>query len=256
MRVTQLSWAGVLTEDFEDAVHFFSEVLGLLLEYRDEAKAIVHFRFPSGQLLEVYGPSNRQRKEKYRRFKGPVLGFQVEDVGVARQQMMARGVRFITEVETVPEGDEWAFFLGPEDKLFTIQRAVRRYPEKFERLSGFSRAGVVMQNFVEAVRFFSQVMEMPLARQDDGQEFAHFWLPAGHLFEVFGPNNRRGQLTPYATIAFEAEDVGQARRELEARGVEFVGEVAVTSTAEAITYFRGPDGYLYAIWKPRRVVAV
>src|SRR3972149_4434950 len=113
-----------------------------------------------------------------------------------------------------------------------------------------------MQNFGEAVRFFSQVMEMPLAQRDDGQEFAHFWLPAGHLFEVFGPNNPRGQLTPYATIAFEVEDVGQTCRELEARGVEFVGEVAVTSTAEALTYFRGPDGYLYAIWMPRGPVAV
>ena len=84
MRVTQLSWAGVLTEDFEDAVHFFSEVLGLSLEYRDEAKAIVHFRFLSGQLLEVYGPSNRQRKEKYRWFNGPALGFEVEAFEAAR----------------------------------------------------------------------------------------------------------------------------------------------------------------------------
>lgn len=255
MRVKEISWAGVLTEGFEESVHFFSEVLGLSLEHRDEAKAIVHLRFPSGQLLEVYGPSNRQRKEKYRRFNGPALGFEVEEVEAARQQMMARGVRFISEVETW-EGDAWALFLGPEDKLFEIQRPARKYPEKTARVTGFSGAGVVMQDFVEAVRFFSQVMEMPLAWRDDGQEFAHFWLPGGHLFEVFGPNNQRGQLTPYAVVAFEAEDVGQARRELEARGVEFVGEVVDTSTAEAITYFRGPDRYLYAIWKPRRPVAV
>jgi catechol 2,3-dioxygenase-like lactoylglutathione lyase family enzyme len=255
MRVTQLSWAGVLTEDFEDTVHFFSEVLGLSLEYRDEANAIVHFRLPTRQLLEIYGPSNRQRKEKYRRFNGPALGFEVEAFEAAHQQMMARGVRFITEVETW-EGDAWALFLGPEDKLFEIQRPARKYPEKTAKITRFSGAGVRMQNFVEAVRFFSQVMEMPLARQDDRQEFAHFWLPAGHLFEVFGPNNPWGQLTPYATIAFEVEDVWRARRELEVRGVEFVGEVAVTSTAEAFTYFRGPDGYLYAIWKPRRPVAV
>ena len=255
MRVTEISWVGVLTEDFEDTLHFFSEVLGLSLGYRDEAKAIVHFRLPSRQLLEVYGPSNRQRKEKYRRFNGPALGFEVEEVEAARQQMMARGVRFITEVETW-EGDAWALFRGPEDKLFEIQRPARKYPEKTAKITGFTGAGVVMQNFAEAVRFFSQVMEMPLARRDDRQGFAHFWLPAGHLFEVFGPNNQWGRLTPYATIAFEVEDVWQARRELEARGVEFVGEVAVTSTAEAFTYFRGPDGYLYAIWKPRRPVAV
>ena len=29
--------------------------------------------------------------------------------------------------------------------------------------------------------------------------------------------------------------------------VEFVGEVEVTSAAEALAYFRGPDGYLHAL---------
>lgn len=126
MRVTSFNWVGMLTEDFEETIHFFSEVLGLSLEYRDEAKIITHFRLPSGQLLEIYGPSNRQRKEKYQLFNGPVLGFEVEDVGAARQEMVAKGVRFITEVERDPSGDAWAFFLGPEEMLFTIQQPARR----------------------------------------------------------------------------------------------------------------------------------
>jgi len=80
MRVAGISWAGVLTQDFKATLRFFSEILGLALDYRDEARVLAHFRLPSGHLLEIYGPSNRQRKEKYRWFNGPVLGFEVEDV--------------------------------------------------------------------------------------------------------------------------------------------------------------------------------
>ena len=80
MRVAGISWAAVLTQDFEATLRFFSEILGLALDYRDVARVLAHFRLPSGRLLEIYGPSNRQRKEKYLWFNGPVLGFEVEDV--------------------------------------------------------------------------------------------------------------------------------------------------------------------------------
>ncbi len=250
MRVTGFNWVGVLTDDFEETIHFFAEVLGLSLEYRDEAKDIIHFRLLSGQLLELYGPSNRQRKEKYRWFNGPVLGLEVEDLGAARQEMLAKGVRFITEVERdPPTGDAWSYFLGPEEKLFTIQQPVRRYPEEIGQISGFSWAGMVTQNFEGAVGFFSEVMEMPLTRRDDVRELAHFWLPAGQIFEVFGSHNHWSQLMPQLTIAFEVDDVGEARREMEKVGIEFISDVVVTPAGETFTYFRGPDGYLYEIWK-------
>ena len=249
MRVTGFGWAGVLTENFEETLNFFSEVLGLSLEYQDEVKVLAHFRLPSGQLLELFGPSNRQRKEKYRWFNGPVLGFNVEDIEHTRQEMIARGVRFITEVETW-EDEAWAMFLGPEDRLFQIERPARRYAEKSGKILGFSWAGAVMKDFARAVVFFEKVMEMPLSRQDDEREVAQFRLPAGHLFELFGPNNTWSQLMSHITIAFEVEDVWQTRTSMEEIGVEFVSDVEVTSIGEVFTYFRSPDGYLYEIWKP------
>ncbi len=54
MQVTEISWVGVLTEDFGSAARFLTSGLGLSLEFRDEEKDIGHFRPPSGQLLEVY----------------------------------------------------------------------------------------------------------------------------------------------------------------------------------------------------------
>jgi predicted enzyme related to lactoylglutathione lyase len=182
-------------------------------------------------------------------FSGPEAGFEVEDVGLARQEMVARGARFITEVETWEE-DAWAHFLGPEETLFGIQQPSLRYPEKSGMILNYSWAGLVVQDLDGAVNFFEKVMEMPLARRDDGREFAHFRLPAGHLFEIFGPNNSWSRLMSRITIAFEVDDVWQTRVNLEEKGVEFVSDVIVTSIGEVFTYFRGPDGYLYEIWKP------
>lgn len=119
MQVNGIGWTGVLTEHFESTLSFFSDVLGLHMAYRDESKELAHFRFRSGQLLEIYGLSNRARKEKYRWFQGPALGFEVEDVASARQEMLARGACFITELESW-ENEVWTMFLGPENRLFEI----------------------------------------------------------------------------------------------------------------------------------------
>jgi hypothetical protein len=45
-------------------------------------------------------------------------------------------------------------------------------------------------------------------------------------------------------LAFDVEDVGVARREFEARAVEFVQAAPAEAGWE---YYLGPDGYLYAL---------
>jgi hypothetical protein len=147
----------------------------LALGYHDEANEIAHLRPASGQLFELYGPGNRQRKDKYLHFNGPALDLQVEDVRAARQAMLARGVEFIAEVETY-EADAWAYFLGPEGRLFTIQQAEHRSSQSAGPLLGFSRASLPAHDLTGAVRFFSEVMEMALAREDQADEAAIFGL--------------------------------------------------------------------------------
>jgi predicted enzyme related to lactoylglutathione lyase len=249
MRITGLGWMGVIAEDFATAVAFFGEKLGLSLAFRDEAKAVAHFRMQSGQLIEVYGPSNRQRKEKYRLFNGPVLGFAVQDIELAHQEMIAKGANFITGIERW-EGEAWAMFLGPEDKLFALQQSGNRRVQNSAKFASFSWAGVVMQDFDGAINYFSELMQMPLAWRNDKTGLAHFMFSNGHHFEIIDAGNSWSRIMPFIAIGFEAEDVWQARAELESLGVGFIGKVVVTSVGAAFTYFHGPDGYPYEIWKP------
>lgn len=121
MRAEGCRWIGLLVDDFEGTVEFFSEVLGLELENLDEEKVVAMFRFPSGQGFEVFGPNNRQRKHKYRLMDGPVVGLEVANVSVAREELIAHGVEFVTDVEAAPGGETWAYFLGPDDRLYSLQ---------------------------------------------------------------------------------------------------------------------------------------
>jgi len=246
MRVTGIGWTGILTEDFESTLRFFSDVMGLSIAHRDHVKELVHFRFRSGQLLEVFGPSNRGRKEEYQWYHGPVLGFEVDDIQSARQEMIARGTRFISELETW-EDDMWSAFLGPEDKLFEILKPSRRPARDSGSTPGICRAGVPVQEFAAAMKFFSQVMEMPLVQKDDGQEVARGLLPGGHLLEVFGSGTRRGQPMAHIVVGFEVDNMAQTRQEMELQGIKFIDPSEVMGDGYACAYFHGPDGFIYGL---------
>jgi catechol 2,3-dioxygenase-like lactoylglutathione lyase family enzyme len=122
------------------------------------------------------------------------------------------------------------------------------------QISGYSWVGIVTQDFEGTIRFFADKLGLPLVRREDDAQFAHFRLPSGQLFEVFGPNNEYASVHPSTSpvVGFEVEDVRAAREELAQRGVEFVTEVEVEESEEGASwvYFRGPDGQLYELQRP------
>ena len=113
-------------------------------------------------------------------------------------------------------------------------------------VSAISWAGVRTSDFSATIRYFSEIVGLPLTLRDDESEVAHFRLEAGDLFEVFGPNNRYHELHACPVFAFEVDDIETARMEMAENGAEFVTEIR-TGEDEAWCYFRGPDGYLYEI---------
>lgn len=82
VRIVGYSWVAVYADDFEAAIGFFTEKLGLPLEWRQEDTDFAGFRLPSGQLLEVFGPRWAQSHGPYdgaHPSTSPILGFEVED---------------------------------------------------------------------------------------------------------------------------------------------------------------------------------
>ena len=96
MNAQRLVWLGVPTQNFDAAVTFFRDIMGLDIEHLENDFAIL--RLPGGEAVEVFGPTFQQQAQFA---TGPVVGFQVADVRQARAEMEARGVAFIGPIHEV-----------------------------------------------------------------------------------------------------------------------------------------------------------
>jgi catechol 2,3-dioxygenase-like lactoylglutathione lyase family enzyme len=119
------------------------------------------------------------------------------------------------------------------------------------RVLGYTWAGVRTSDLKSTTRFFADALCLSVSHE--GKDLVQFEMPTGQLFEVFGPENRYYSLHSCPVLAFQVEDVRQARMELASRGVQFETEVE-GDESEAWTYFRGPDGYLYELWQTTRIL--
>ncbi len=130
MRILGYSWVGIYTDDFEAAITFFTDKLGLPLEWRQEDTDFAGFRLPSGQLLEVFGPRWANTHEQYdgaHPSTSPILGFEVQDVEAVREELVSRGVEFVTEALEFEGGASSAKFLGPNGQVYEVWRPEEKY---------------------------------------------------------------------------------------------------------------------------------
>ena len=118
MRVLGYTWAGVRTSDLNASSRFFSDILGLRRVHN--GKGLVQFELPSGQLFEVFGSESSY----YQFHNCPVIGFQVEDVRAAKQEMETKGIEFTTDV-LGDDQEAWAYFRGPDGYLYEIWQTPR-----------------------------------------------------------------------------------------------------------------------------------
>lgn len=97
--------------------------------------------------------------------------------------------------------------------------------------------------------FVANVLDLDVHMEQ--QDAVVFGLPNGDAFEVFKPTDTEHSHFSHPVTGFLVADVDEARRELEGKGVEFVGEihrgVAGENWGAAWTHFHAPDGNLYCL---------
>ncbi len=114
MQVKGLVWLGLRTSKFEETVKFFNEILNLSIG--KEVNGFALLRLPNGDKVEVFGGQD----EEHSFFtSAPVVGFLVDDIRQAREEMEAAGVEFIGPIHT-SEHDSWSHFRGPEGNIFEL----------------------------------------------------------------------------------------------------------------------------------------
>ena len=116
-----ISWAGIPVKDFDGAIGFFRDQLGIPMSYVNDEHQAAHFRLANDDLVEVFGPDNPHAEHR----RHVVVALKVEDINQARIEMERRGVNFLTEIRSW-EGEAWCYFEGPDGLLFEIQSKQRR----------------------------------------------------------------------------------------------------------------------------------
>jgi catechol 2,3-dioxygenase-like lactoylglutathione lyase family enzyme len=113
------------------------------------------------------------------------------------------------------------------------------------KVHGVVWAGVRTDRFDETVRFFRDVLGVPLV--DAGPDFAVGTLPDSSKFEVFGPSDSEHDHFDTGPVPeFLVDDVAEAAAELEAAGVPLLGPPQAAGDDQWV-HFRAPDGNVYGL---------
>jgi catechol 2,3-dioxygenase-like lactoylglutathione lyase family enzyme len=98
---------------------------------------------------------------------------------------------------------------------------------------------VLTQDIARARTFYGETLGLPI--ESEGESDLEFTLGQVTL-DVFDPSSIGQAFAPStAGIAIRVPDVAAARAELEAKGVEFEGQIVRTNVCD-MTFFKDPDG--------------
>jgi catechol 2,3-dioxygenase-like lactoylglutathione lyase family enzyme len=116
MKVQRIAWVGVRTERAEAMVAFLRDTLGLAFEWSGEGQSV--FSLPDGAKAEVFSSDSPDNAH----FGGaPVVGFYVDDVLEASEELLAAGVEIVHGPVFDDESDAaWVHFRAPDGNLYEL----------------------------------------------------------------------------------------------------------------------------------------
>ena len=108
-------------------------------------------------------------------------------------------------------------------------------------ITGVDFVTVPASDFDESTRFYGEVLGLPFVKRWGNMPGAEY--QAGNLtLAVMDPTAFGQEFKPHSLpIAFQVDDVAAAREELQAKGVEFMGEIIDSGVCHQ-AMFRDPAG--------------
>jgi catechol 2,3-dioxygenase-like lactoylglutathione lyase family enzyme len=119
----------IFVRDFERAVRFYTETLGMPLAFRDDAIGWAQLRIPGADLAlerdsgEQEGEGDDGEASMVGRFVGVSLA--VDDIDHTYQTLLARGVEFLRPPQRMPWGGVLAHLRDPDGNVLTLAGTAR-----------------------------------------------------------------------------------------------------------------------------------
>jgi predicted enzyme related to lactoylglutathione lyase len=116
MEIKGIKWLGICTQDWNNTLHFFGDVLGLTVRsesklsiVKDRQVRCAELMATGGDFVEVFDQNLPERDL----FTTPVIGLLVGDVTIARDELDKKGVSFIGPI---CRGTDWvwSYFRSPD----------------------------------------------------------------------------------------------------------------------------------------------
>ena len=109
------TWVGVVVDDLKGQRRFWGDLLGVPEDH--SGPDFVAFELGDGRSFELI---ERSAEPQYDRLRFQV-GFDVENIEAAREELIRRGVEQISEIFP-DEESPWAYFRDPEGNVFEIKQ--------------------------------------------------------------------------------------------------------------------------------------
>jgi catechol 2,3-dioxygenase-like lactoylglutathione lyase family enzyme len=114
-------WIGVVSEDLEAQRRFYRDVLGL--QEMEAGESWIEFDMGSKRVFELIA---RDPDVPQYATPGTVVGFEVEDIRAAADELGARSVEQVSGIEGGPDsGQYWCYFRDGEGNLFEIAQKIK-----------------------------------------------------------------------------------------------------------------------------------
>jgi hypothetical protein len=117
VRVRGIRWAGTQTDRVGEMRAFATGVLGMTVDYEDDA--IVVMKTADGSIFELFAPGAGDAGQFDA--NAVVVGFLVDDFEAARAELAATdGIELLGEPDGSPDGLRWQHFRAPDGRVYEI----------------------------------------------------------------------------------------------------------------------------------------
>lgn len=123
MRILGISWAGVKTSQYDQMKSVFSRILSMEPDHERDDFAV--FMLPSGERIEVFGPSGPDPAEQFQNNRVEA-GILVDDIDEAIGHLLSMGMELVGEKQVAENGGSWQHFRMPDGTVWEVNHDPER----------------------------------------------------------------------------------------------------------------------------------